>query len=168
MTDDRSGFDLYDDNYASCEETRCTLRIYTGLRDPDVISIRLGVQPTSTSRIGRRVTNRLGRGRIERFNGWFLCSENHVKSKDLRRHLDWLTDLLLPAKGELHALQDDPDIRMEVSCVWWSKSGHGGPVLSVRQMRDLTTLGLELGFDLYFLDPDEPSRLRLAIESAEE
>jgi hypothetical protein len=41
--------------------------------------------------------------------------------------------------------------RMDVSCYWLSRSGHGGPAVSAAQMGELARLGLELWFDVYLV-----------------
>jgi len=52
-------------------------------------------------------------------------------------------------------LQNIPGVRMSVNCVWYSRSGHGGPTLWPEQMRVLADLNLECSFDIYFQDKDD-------------
>jgi len=144
----------YGDEYPTCLETRASLRIYPGARHPDEVTALLHTAPTSIKVAGEAVTNRRGLTRIIRTNGWFLSSEGHVVSKDLRRHLDWLLEQLVPARAGLMALQRETDVRMSVNCVWWSRSGHGGPTLWPAQMRALVDLDLECSFDVYFFGED--------------
>jgi hypothetical protein len=93
-----------------------------------------------------------------KFNGWFLSSEDKVASKDVRRHLDWLLDLIWPARLPLADLQQTSGVKIDVNCVWWSASGHGGPTLWPEQMGRLAELGLECGFDVYFFGEEEEER----------
>jgi hypothetical protein len=144
---------VYDDDFPSCEETRATLLVYPGSIDPQEVSDRLGLEPTSSGRRGDVVISSAGRTRQAAHNTWFLSSEGVVQSKDLRRHIDWLTAQLLPKREPLLSLQAEADLGMYVSCVWWSKEGHGGPTLSPRQLADLSQLNLECGFDVYFFGP---------------
>lgn len=88
-------------------------------------------------------------------NGWFLSSEDYVKSLDVRRHLDWLLMRLTPKREELLSIQHEPGMRMAVICVWHSRSGTGGPVLWPEQMSQLADLNLECGFDIYFFEDDD-------------
>ena len=44
---------------------------------------------------------------------------------------------------------------MTVNCIWYSRSGHGGPTLWPEDMADLARLNLECTFDVYFLSDDE-------------
>jgi hypothetical protein len=50
----------------------------------------------------------------------------------------------------LRQLQNEQDLKMAVSCIWWSKAGDGGPVLWPEQMVVLADLNLECGFELAF------------------
>lgn len=85
-------------------------------------------------------------------NGWFLSTGGVVASRDVRHHLDWLLERLMPARGALVALQQCAGVRMSVVCVWWSREGHGGPTLWPEQMRGLADLNLECSFDVYLSD----------------
>lgn len=139
-------------SYPSCEETRCELRVYTGDSPPEEVTSRLGISPTSINRAGETRTNELGRTRVIPFNGWFLSSEGIVASRDTRDHLDWLLAQLIPIKDKFNRLQQEMDGEIGINCVWYSKVGHGGPVLWPEQMRLMSELDLECGFDIYFFE----------------
>jgi hypothetical protein len=144
-----------DDNYETCTRALATLQIY-GL-DPDWITSQLGITPSDTQRRGEVKTIPSGKTRITPHHGWFLSTENHVQSKDIRRHLDWLLGRLLPAKDALRALQGVAGAAMRVNCIWWS-TGDGGPTLWPEQMRGLSELDLECSFDVWFCgEGDDPS-----------
>lgn len=145
----------YDDLYATCEFTYAELRIYPGTLDPISVTQSLGIPPTSTMTKGERTVNSLGRERIHPKNGWFLSSEKEVLSKDVRRHLDWLLNKLEPARYELEMLQQTPEVRMDINCIWWSAYAQGGPTLWPEQMAKLAELNLECGFDISFYGPDQ-------------
>ncbi len=145
----------YNDVYPTCERTSAELRIYPGELDPEWVTQRLNVIPTSTLRKGERKVNSIGRERIVKLNGWFLSSEGEVSSLDLRRHLDWLLDKVQPRKSQLRDLQQLPDIHMFIQCIWWSAHGQGGPTLWPEQMQRMATLNLECGFDVSFFDNEE-------------
>lgn len=140
----------YDNEYPSCLETRCELRVYPGNMHPDEVTRLLNIEPTQVNEAGKIIVNSLGRRRVVRNNGWFLSSEGSVDSKDLRRHLDWLLAKLHPSASALAYLQNMPGVTMTIDCVWWSASGHGGPTLWPEQMKIMAELGLECGFDVYF------------------
>ena len=147
----------YDDLYETCERTCAKLLIYPGEQSPDTITECLGIVPTQVNRKGeKRISQRTGRSHIVKMNGWFLFSEEHVVSKDLRRHLDWLIERLGPAREPLLALQETTNVVMTISCVWWSAHGHGGPTLWPQQMRAMADLGLECSFDVYFFGEQFP------------
>lgn len=101
-----------------------------------------------------RVSLTTGRSRSLPLNAWFLSSETHVVSKDLRRHLDWVLDQIEPAASSLRALGNAPGVRIEIYCSWWSATGNGGPTLSPPQFRRLADLGLECVFEVMSF-PDE-------------
>ncbi|MCU0914205.1 MAG: DUF4279 domain-containing protein [Planctomycetes bacterium] len=136
----------YNDEYATCEKTYATLCIYPGERDPDEVTERLRVQPTSIQRRGEPfVVSSLRRCRL---HAWFLCSQEYVESRDSRRHIDWILDRVEPARQALAALREG-GARRYLSCYWLSAHGHGGPILSPQQMRRLADLDLECGYDIY-------------------
>jgi hypothetical protein len=131
--------------YPTCERTYATLRIYPESLDPSEVTARLGIEPTAWQRRGE--TRRPG-SRPAKLNGWFLTSERAVDSRDVRKHLDWLLGRVGPRADALLALQAN-GCRMDVSCLWVSASGHGGPSVLPAQMRELARLNLELWFDVY-------------------
>jgi hypothetical protein len=145
----------YHDDDEDCDETRCSLLVYTGKTSPDEVTRRLGIEPSELGIAGQVVVNSLGRTRTTKLNYWFLDSEGNVTSKDLRRHLDWLLGILTPVGPALAELQATPGVTMTVRCVWWSRAGRGGPALSPEQMAALAALNLECGFDFcYYPDQD--------------
>jgi len=148
----------YNDAYESCSGTWAKLLIYPGGLDPAEVTVRLGIEATDTKLAGTRLVNSLGRERIVKTTNWLLSSENHVKSNDLRRHLDWLLELLLPARPQILQLQSEPKVRMSIDCVWWSR-GSGGPTLWPKQMLTMAELNLECSFDIYFADDDTFERV---------
>lgn len=161
MTEERSILSRrtpYNDSYETCERTLAELRIYGNDLEPREVTERLGVEPTSSQRKDDSVTSSLGRRRTFKAGGWFLSSEDRVQSKDLRRHLDWLLALIVPRAQALRSLQEVDGIRMNVTCIWWSAAGDGGPTLWPEQMRAMADLNLECVFEIAFYgDPDVPA-----------
>ncbi|WP_437589256.1 DUF4279 domain-containing protein [Sorangium sp. So ce1000] len=145
----------YDDEYGTCLETRVELRIYPGDISPHEITKRIEIDPSQINVAGEERVNRIGRKRTVMVNGWFLSSEKQVESRDARRHLDWLLQHLLPRCENIAQIQQIPGVRMSVNCVWYSRSGHGGPTLWPEQMKALADLNLECSFDIYFLPDDD-------------
>jgi hypothetical protein len=123
------------------------------MRAQDVTEL-LGVEPSEANDAGALLENSRGRVRKVPRTGWFLSSAGHVSSRDLRDHLDWLIEKLSGVRPGLQKLQEAEGVKMSVSCVWWSVSGHGGPVLWPEQMEALGRYNLECAFDVYF-DTDE-------------
>lgn len=153
-----SRFTPINDQYPTCVETRAVLRIYPGELSPLDITRRLGIIPTKQNIVGDERVTRSGARRAISVNGWFLSSEQHVRSLDLRRHLIWLLDLLQSKERELLSLQSIAGLQMVVNCTWYSRSGHGGPTLWPEQMRGLADLNLECSFDIYFLSDEDSAQ----------
>lgn len=82
-------------------------------------------------------------------NGWFLCSEDAVNSRDLRRHVDWILEKVALTKESVDALLKNGG-RVVLRCFWLSAHGHGGPILSAVQCSRLGDLGIDTEFDIYF------------------
>jgi hypothetical protein len=136
---------LENSDYPTCERTYATLRIYPGQLDPAEVTARLKIEPSDYQRRGQ--TRKTGT-RPATPHGWFLTSEGAVDSRDVRKHLDWLLARVGPREVAIRALQEE-GCRMDVSCFWVSRSGHGGPSVRPAQMRELARLNLELWFDVY-------------------
>ncbi len=144
----------YDDDYPTCRGTYAGLRIYHDDLDPDRITGLLGIEPSDTQVKGRVITTQYGRKFKPPIGGWFLSSKGIVESRDVRRHVDWILDRLESKDDALKGLQADGH-RMDISCFWFSASGHGGPTLSPAIMKRLGELEIEIWFDIYGGPNDE-------------
>lgn len=134
----------------NCYECYAQLLIYPADIHPDQISEHLNLEATKVNVIGDTSTNSLGKVREIKLAGWFLSSEKNIESKDLREHLDWLINKLIPVKSQLASLQDIDNVKMTLCCVWRSRYGHSDPVLWPEQMKNISDLNLECSFDIYF------------------
>ena len=144
------------DAYETCERTCAKLQLYCGDIHPSVVTERLSLNPTHQVVLGEESPpNSLGLKRVGKVNGWFLSSEEHVKSKDVRHHLDWLLAKLEPNAEALRELQSRPGVRTSINCPWWSQYGDGGPTLWPEQMQALANLNLELSFEFAYYGPEE-------------
>lgn len=136
------------DEYPTCERTEATLAIYN--IDPDLVSKKIGVSPTSTQKKGIPKVMPNGSLHIGTIDNWLLSSEDYVSSKDLRRHLDWILDKIEPFAEQLKELQQLPDVKMAIRVVWWSADGGGGPTLWPEQMERMAKLNLECTFSFAY------------------
>ena len=136
----------YNDDYSACEETFSTLRLYHDSISPSEVTNRLGLQPSKCFVKGDA---RGKRGKVYETNGWFLSSEDVVKSHDSRRHIDWIIDQIWD-KREQVSLMIQEGSKIDISSYWVSSSGNGGPTLSPYQMARLGELGVEVWWDVYF------------------
>lgn len=144
----------YDDSNPSCSETFATLRITSDAIDPHEISQRLQLSPSSAYRKGEPISPRVAT--LRDHHGWLLSSEAQVQSQDVRRHLDWLLDQLLPRSPAYSALIA-PGTEADIFVFWQSRSGQGGPILSPPQLSKLALLQLEIIFDVYYSEPEAAS-----------
>jgi hypothetical protein len=141
----------YDEHYGTCSYTHAWLRIMDEMLDPDEVTSILSVTPTKIQRAGELRSPKTDK--VHKFSGWFLSTEGVLTSLDARHHFDWLLERVRDKHQEFAMLLDRGYL-LDVCCRWDSKSGHGGPTLSLAQMSGFAHLGIELWFDLYFDDPD--------------
>ena len=147
---------MYNDNYETCQKTYAILCIYLEDIKPEEVTERLKIEPTRIQSKGEVVHIQTKLPKAVMPNAWFLSSQGKLLSKDLRRHLDFILDQLVPKVADLHELQQLGS-KMCISCYWLSKCGSSGPTISPEQMRKLVLLNLELWFDIYFPIEDENS-----------
>jgi hypothetical protein len=127
----------YDDDYPTCERADAVVTLRSSALRPDQITSILGIHPTSTA---------LADG----MHVWTLSTEASVHSRDLRRHLDWLINTINPVLSRLADLRALRGVEVTVRCIWWSRYGDGGPILSPDQMSFFSKADLELWFEFGF------------------
>jgi len=115
-----------------------------------------GIVPSRSQRRGD-IISKSSRARPVPIHGWFLKSEETIDSKDTRRHIDWILDQLATKRDAILSLQR-AGCKMDISCYWLSKDGHGGPTVSPAQMKRLADMNLELWFDIYGPYDDEEAQ----------
>jgi hypothetical protein len=108
----------------------------------------LSLTPSETQEIATEYEGSNKRRKIE-LAGWFLASKHDVASYDLAVHLEWLLEKIAGKEGVILALTEQ-GWKGDVSCLWDSAFGHGGPTFSPEVLRRLSGLGLEVWFDIYF------------------
>ena len=147
----------YNDSYRTCELTHAKLRVYSDEMSPEEMATALRVTPTSVQHKGD-VRNPRGRRPVTlKLNGVFLESEGHVESLDARRHIDWVLDRMEGRAPELASLMA-AGARADLTCLWISASGHGGPTLSPHQCKRMAELGIDCWFDVCLGGDDEEER----------
>ena len=135
---------MYDDDYPTCKATYASLCIYRDELEPEVISSRLGLTPSSAQQKGQAI----GRDVVAPLGGWFLSSKNQVTSKDVRRHVAWILDHVAGREDEFLKLEDE-GYRTLIFCYWLSANGQGGPELDPDLMQRLASFRLTISFDVY-------------------
>jgi hypothetical protein len=145
--------EIFNDDYATCAKTFARLRIYRNDLEPEKVTALLGLRPTESQKKGELWENGSTQKQYK-LGGWFLSSEFSSESRDVRRHLHWLLGKIKSKEKQLKKLQHE-GCRMDISCYWVSVSGHGGPTLSPKIMRELSDLNIEVWFDVYFFSDEE-------------
>jgi hypothetical protein len=79
---------------------------------------------------------------------WIVRSPAELKSKDVRRHLDWLLDIVEPRSEVIRQLAV-AGYQVVILCDWVSFQGRGGPTISVKNMSRISCLGLALRLNLH-------------------
>ena len=127
-------------NDNSCKSTYVTLSVYHGEMTPAELTKSLGMNPTRTC-----VKNSK---RIKK-NGWFLTTKDLVVSTKLEDHLISLLNNIIDSRRNLsETLTLGAEAR--IYCFWVSANGNGGPVLSANTLKQLSELGIDLHFDIWF------------------
>lgn len=130
----------YKDDYAACERTYATIRIYPRDMTPDEVSGILRLKPTKITLAGKE-----GRRSV---NGWFLSSEGEIDSRDSRRHVDYILDRVESSSRGICGLQK-LRAKIDICCFWVSSTGNGGPVISPKQMARLVRLNIDIWWDVW-------------------
>ena len=139
---------VYNDDYPACFETHATLRIMSGQVSPGRILEILQIEPDRSFSMGDRYGQ--NGSKIHRTNGWFWSTETRVESRDTRRHIDTIIELL---KGKTDAVRTLRSLgcQLDVMNFWIPASGNGGPAVEPRQMLWLGELDIALWWDIYNL-----------------
>jgi hypothetical protein len=127
--------DKIDNKDSACDECWASFNIVSKTITPEDVSNFLGVKPSRMS-IKSEKTKK---------NGWFIESENNVKSKKFSDHLDYVLDIILPVNEKLQQFIRKHDLDVYMTCSWWGEM-HCGPRLTPEQLRKLSELNIELQF----------------------
>lgn len=134
----------YDDQYKACLRTYCTLRIYTGEQNPDALSTILACQPTS---LWHKSSER-GAKAVKPFNAWFLSSRGIIDSRESRRHLDYVLNVLENKKTQLDDYLQGQGYK-DVVCFWHSSGQQGGPALNAKHAAILADFDIDISWNIY-------------------
>ncbi|MGH7175478.1 MAG: DUF4279 domain-containing protein, partial [Minisyncoccia bacterium] len=105
------------------------MRLFHDDLNPKTISEQLGIRPTTAVVKGERIKP----SRPPHKTGLWSCSTEHLKSTDIRVHLDHLLGLLQPVQVQLAELRSS-GVTQDVFCYWATDDGQGGPELDPSQM----------------------------------
>lgn len=162
--------------YKACHDCKSQLLIFPENLHPDKLSYIFNMEPTTKQVKGEYRENFEGKKILIKRSQWFIISEYHVPSKDLREHILWLIPQLKHFGNLPYYLQSriqeislptnfNVEIGMIISCTWNPLQDHGGPMLSSSLMESLAELSTEFAIDIYFLY--EISTIQGFMEAAE-
>jgi hypothetical protein len=141
----------YDDNYPTCAATFSTLRIFGDRISPAEITRILKIKPTKAFQKGEPFSKRR---LFRKTNGWFLCTEKLVKSKDTRRHIDIILKAI-GRKGRAIKLLRQRGCHLDITSFFLTNGSAGGPWLMPYQMLKLGNFGIDVSWDIYFHEEDK-------------
>ena len=133
--------DAFEDDNPLCYWTSSALRITSTSLTPGEITEALEIQPSWAIEKGKRP-----------WSIWLLRADGRVVSRDVRRHVAWILDQIIPRSRAIITLQAR-GAEMRMYNLWESALGQGGPSLFASQMKQLGELGIEIGWEIYLLGP---------------
>ncbi|MCH9693463.1 MAG: DUF4279 domain-containing protein [Gammaproteobacteria bacterium] len=143
----------YDDEYATCEETYATFRVFSEKMTPEDISSIIGTEPTKHFQKGDlRFERAPPETRQFHAHGWFYSTRGISPSHDCRRHLDILIQDCLADEAAIKSLQQR-GCKTDITVYYVYTQG--GPTISPKQMRALADVNVEVWWDLYRSDSDD-------------
>lgn len=140
-------------------ETR-TLQAFAGLRfmgdrlDPDKLTAILGVAPTTAYRKGEVYKRSRGHEVRGRTGLWLLSSKGLAPVSNLNSHLRYLLTFIFPGGchdklGMLRELMRDEQLKADVGCFWYGKSGAAFPVIPDELRLAFARLPAKIETDFY-------------------
>jgi hypothetical protein len=126
--------------------------IFSDAIAPAEISSTLMLEPTLSHLKGEAISPHVPRPRPQ--HSWLLSSEDQVRSRDTRRHIDWILDRLEPCAIAFEGLLSR-GASVDIFSFWSSARGQGGPILSPPQFARLARFRLECIYDIYFSVDDQ-------------
>lgn len=131
-----------------CVAARATLCFADDDLDPDDVTRRLGLAPTSGFRRGD-TGQRSGSDRPAVTGVWLLGTDEGGTAPALDAHLRALLAVIEPVSDHVRDIAARVE-RAEVFCLWMTDYDAGaGPVVPPRTLARVGRLGLALGFDFF-------------------
>jgi hypothetical protein len=136
-------------------ETTVTFRMLDDRLDPEEVTARLGVTPTSTSVKGGLIPSASPRwrSRVARTGRWSLAS--HLpRTAELNDHLCTLLDQLDDKELVIHGYREQ-GYQVDFFCGLFPGSANEGLELPQETLARVAALGATLGLDIYSYDEDD-------------
>ena len=130
--------------------TWATLRIADDTLDPEIVTEQLGIHPTRMYQSGEV----RGRSRLPHKSGvWLLSTDEIVRTRNLDVHLDWILDQV-EGKANVFEFFHQAGYEIYMYCLWASR-GQGGIEISLRNLRRLALLNIELGIEITCMNEED-------------
>jgi hypothetical protein len=126
-----------------CLETFSTLRIFSETLSSREITEVLGTDGTKTR--DKDITSKYKHKRTH--NMWLWSTENIVASTDTEDHLNLIAEQFSDKIKEIEALKQKCEIDI---MSYFVTDGQGGPYVSSTVMKKLSSLELDVWWDVYF------------------
>ena len=126
----------------SCLETFSTLRIFSEILSPEEITLILGLNGTKTRR--KDPSSKYKHKQTD--NMWQWSTKNMISSLDTEVHLNLIAEHFYEKDSELEALGQKCQIDV---ISYFVTNGQGGPSVSSALMKKLSSLGLDIWWDVY-------------------
>jgi hypothetical protein len=125
----------------SCLETFSTLRIFSEALSPEEITAILGLNGTKTR--GKDPSSKYKHKQT--YNMWLWSTENKIASLDTEDHLNLIAEHFSEKVKEIETLRQKCKIDV---MSYFMTNGQGGPSVSSALMKNLSSLGLDIWWDL--------------------
>lgn len=86
---------------------------------------------------------------------WRFSSKDMIDSTDIQAHIAWLLSQVRPGRS-IHEVTEHGSHAF-ITCFWAGHGRGGGPILSSSLVRAVADHGIELQFDFYVEDNNEPA-----------
>lgn len=122
--------------------------------EPDKLTAILDVAPTTAYRKGEVYKRSRGHEVRGRTGLWLLSSKGLAPASNLNSHLRCLLTFLFPGGcddklGMLHDLMREEQLKADVGCFWYGKSGAAFPVIPDELRRAFARLPAEIETDFH-------------------
>jgi Domain of unknown function (DUF4279) len=140
---------------AEIEGATASFRLFSDTLDPQVVSERLGLAPSTAGAKGEPRPTRRKSPPLQWRTGTWILESPLPRSAKLEAHVRDVLDRLEDRTGEIRAFMAQ-EYRADVFCGCFLDASNEGTTLEPETLRLLALIGVPLGLDIYCLS--EPAR----------